>query len=109
MNLNESILKAIEKDARVDIAELAVRLDVSETDIANAMSDMEKEGIICGYHTMIDWDKTSVDKVNALIEVRVTPQRGQGFDSHLNIFAIPVSELAANPELKQNPGYSKQS
>jgi hypothetical protein len=35
--------------------------------------------------------------------------RGQGFDSHLNIFAIPASELAANPELKQNPGYGKQS
>ena len=95
MNLNESILKAIEKDARVDIAELAVRLDVSETDIANAMSDMEKEGIICGYHTMIDWDKTSVDKVNALIEVRVTPQRGQGFDSIAErIYSYPeVSSL----------------
>ncbi len=95
MNLNESILKAIEKDARVDIAELAVRLDVSETDIANTMSDMEKEGIICGYHTMIDWDKTSVDKVNALIEVRVTPQRGQGFDSIAErIYSYPeVSSL----------------
>lgn len=81
MNLRESVLKAIEKDARVDIAELAVRLDVTEADIANAMADMEKEGIICGYHTMIDWDRTSVEKVDALIEVRVTPQRGQGFDS----------------------------
>ena len=35
----------------------------------------------CGYHTLIDWDKTSVDKTTALIEVRVTPQRGQGFDN----------------------------
>ena len=42
---------------------------------------MEKEGIICGYHTLIDWEKTNVEKVNALIEVRVTPQRGHGFDS----------------------------
>jgi DNA-binding Lrp family transcriptional regulator len=39
-----------------------------------------KAGIICGYHTMIDWDKTDIDKVTALIEVRVTPQRGKGFD-----------------------------
>ncbi|MCI8523716.1 MAG: Lrp/AsnC family transcriptional regulator, partial [Lachnospiraceae bacterium] len=39
------------------------------------------EGIICGYHTMIDWEKTSIEKVSALIEVRVTPQRGQGFDN----------------------------
>ena len=42
---------------------------------------MEEEKIICGYHTMIDWDKTSSEMVTALIEVRVTPQRGQGFDS----------------------------
>ena len=42
---------------------------------------MEKEGIICGYHTLIDWEKTNVEKVNALIEVRVTPQRGHGFDN----------------------------
>ena len=37
--------------------------------------------MICGYHTLIDWEKTSSEKVTALIEVRVTPQRGQGFDS----------------------------
>ena len=42
---------------------------------------MAQEGIICGYHTMIDWSKTSTEKVTALIEVRVTPQRGQGFDN----------------------------
>ena len=45
------------------------------------MEQMEKEGVICGYHTLIDWEKTSAEKVNALIEVRVTPQRGNGFDS----------------------------
>jgi len=45
------------------------------------MGAMEKEGIICGYHTMIDWEKTDIEKVSALIEVRVTPQRGQGFDN----------------------------
>ena len=41
---------------------------------------MEKEKIICGYHTLIDWDKAGVETVTALIEVRVTPQRNQGFD-----------------------------
>ncbi len=87
MNENEiksmrmSILKAIERDGRVDLEELAVRLGLDATDIANAMADMEKEGIICGYHTLIDWDKTDDERVTALIEVRVTPQRGQGFDS----------------------------
>ena len=42
---------------------------------------IKAEGIICGYHTMINWENTNIEKVNALIEVRITPQRGQGFDS----------------------------
>ena len=41
---------------------------------------MEKEHVICGYHTLINWDNTSEEKVTALIEVKVTPQRGMGFD-----------------------------
>ena len=49
-------------------------------DIVNEMEQMEKEGIICGYHTLIDWDKAGIEKVTALIEVRVTPQRDMGFD-----------------------------
>ena len=55
-------------------------LNVSEVDILNELTALEKENIICGYFTLIDWEKTSVEKVTALIEVRVTPQRGQGFD-----------------------------
>ena len=46
----------------------------------NELEAMEQEGIICGYHTLINWDKAGVEKVTALIEVRVTPQRGMGFD-----------------------------
>jgi len=42
---------------------------------------MENEHIICGYHTLINWDKTQDERVDALIEVKVTPQRGLGFDS----------------------------
>ncbi len=56
-------------------------LGTDEVTIANEVAKMEQEKIICGYHTLIDWDKTSADKVTALIEVRVTPQRGQGFDT----------------------------
>ncbi len=78
--MREQILAIIEKNSRIDLRELAVILGVEEIDVVNEMADMEKEGVICGYHTMIDWEKTSIDKVTALIEVRVTPQRGQGFD-----------------------------
>lgn len=79
--MREKILSIIEKNSRVDIKELAIILGVPEIDVANELKAMEEEGVICGYHTLIDWEKTSIEKVSALIEVRVTPQRGQGFDT----------------------------
>ena len=74
------ILRYIEKNSRVDLGELAVLLGVDEVTIANEMAAMEKEKIICGYHTLINWEKTGAEFVTALIEVRVTPQRERGFD-----------------------------
>ena len=74
------ILKYIEKKSKVDLGELAILLGTDEVTVANEIADMEKEKIICGYHTLIDWDKAGVESVTALIEVRVTPQRNQGFD-----------------------------
>lgn len=79
--MREKLLAIIEKNSRIDMKELAVLMGVEEIDIVNELAAMEKEGIICGYHTLIDWEKTSIEKVSALIEVRVTPQRGQGFDN----------------------------
>lgn len=81
MEMREKILTFIEKNSRVDLKELAVILGVDEAAVVNELSAMEEEHVICGYHTLIDWEKTSIEKVNALIEVRVTPQRGRGFDS----------------------------
>ena len=80
-SMREAILTFLEKNSRIDLQELAVILGTDEATVANEIAKMEQEHIICGYHTLIDWDKTSADKVTALIEVRVTPQRGQGFDS----------------------------
>ena len=79
--MREKILNVIEKNSRIEIKELAIILGCEEIDVANEIMKMEEEGVICGYHTLIDWEKTSIDKVSALIEVRVTPQRGQGFDN----------------------------
>ena len=67
--MRESILAILETNSRIDIADLAAMLGVNETDVANEMAEMEKEHIICGYHTLINWDKTSAEKVTALIEV----------------------------------------
>lgn len=79
--MRKKILGYLEKNSRIDIKELAIILGEEESVVAEEIQKMEEEKVICGYHTMIDWDKTDTDYVTALIEVRVTPQRGQGFDS----------------------------
>ncbi|MCI1398862.1 MAG: Lrp/AsnC family transcriptional regulator [Lachnospiraceae bacterium] len=78
--MKERILTIIEKNSRIDASELAIMLGTEKPVVENALTELEEEGIICGYHTMINWDSTGVEKVTALIEVRVTPQRGKGFD-----------------------------
>ena len=79
--MREKILTFIEKNSRIDLKELAIILGVDEAAVVNELQKMEEEHIICGYHTLIDWDKAGIEKVTALIEVKVTPQRGLGFDS----------------------------
>lgn len=79
--MRERLLELIERDGRRSTKELAVMLGVSEEDVINEILLLEKEQIICGYQTLINWDKTEKETVTALIEVKVTPQRGQGFDS----------------------------
>lgn len=78
--MREKILTFIEKNSRIDLRELAIVLGVDEAAVLNEMERMEEEHVICGYHTIIDWDKVGLEKVTAMIEVRVTPQRGMGFD-----------------------------
>lgn len=78
--MKEEILRLIENNSRIDLREAAILVGAQEAEVANAIAEMEKEKIICGYYTLIDWDKTSEERVTALIEVRVTPQRGSGFD-----------------------------
>jgi len=75
-----AILNYIERNSKANLSDLAIMLGTDEVTIANEIAEMEKEKIICGYHTLIDWDKASSDMITALIEVRVTPQRGKGFD-----------------------------
>ncbi len=78
--MRDELLTIIEKNSRIGLNELAVLLGASEEEVLKELETLEKEEIICGYHTLINWEKTSIEKVTALIEVRVTPQRGQGFD-----------------------------
>jgi DNA-binding Lrp family transcriptional regulator len=78
--MKEKILKVIDKNSKLTPKEIAVMLGVEEEAVAAAIKELEQESIICGYPTLINWDKAESEKVTALIEVKVTPQRGQGFD-----------------------------
>lgn len=78
--MKEKILAIIEKNSKISIEDLAVLLGESVDQVANAIMEMEKDKVICGYHTIINWNKITSEKVNALIEVKVTPQRQLGFD-----------------------------
>ena len=78
--MRERILAVIEKNSRISTAELAEILGENEAAVAAEIAEMEEEHIICGYHTLINWDNTEDEKVIALIEVKVTPQRQMGFE-----------------------------
>ena len=78
--MREEILEVLEKNSRITIQDLAVMLGEAESTIEKEMKAMEDEKVIAGYHTMINWDKTNDERVTALIEVKVVPQRDEGFD-----------------------------
>lgn len=78
--MRNEILRMLENNSRIDLHDLAIMLGTDETVVLQEIEQMEREGVICGYPTLINWDKTDTEKVTALIEVRVTPQRGQGFE-----------------------------
>ncbi len=78
--MKEKILAAIDKNSKISAADLAIMLGTTEEEIVTAIKQMEEDTIICGYPTLINWDKMQCERVTALIEVKVTPQRGLGFD-----------------------------
>ena len=76
----KKLLKLLEKDAHLSPRDLAVMCEKEEGDIKKMIEDFEKRGVILGYTTVIDWDKTDTEYVNALIELKVTPRVGSGYD-----------------------------
>ncbi len=78
--MNE-ILNILDKEKNsVSRAKIAQMLGADEKEVAESIKQLEKENVIVGYKTIINWDKTDRDVVTALIELRITPQRGEGFD-----------------------------
>ena len=61
--MREELLSILEKNSRIDFKELAVMLGQTESVVLDEITKMEKDGVICGYHTLINWEKTSIEKV----------------------------------------------
>lgn len=74
------LLQVLENNSRISVDQLATMLGISTKDVLAILKEFEDDRTILGYHTVIDWEKTQRELVSALIEVKVTPQRGLGFD-----------------------------
>ena len=87
------ILRALERDARLSPAQLAAMTGLPEPDVAAIVARCERDGIIRGHKTLIDWDRAGEERVVAFIDVSVSPQRDVGFDQ-------VAARIYRHPEVK---------
>ncbi len=87
------LLKYLEGNAKYTSKELASLLDITEEEVEKEIEKLEDEGIIQGYKTIINWDKETPEMVEAIIELKVSPQKGVGFD-------MVAAEVAAFPQVR---------
>jgi Transcriptional regulators len=80
-DLKLKILEILKEDARYTPSLIATMLGVGEEEVARAIQEMERDKVIVKYAPVINWSKVDDDKVTALIEVQITPERGRGFDA----------------------------
>lgn len=78
--MKKQILDILSKNSRIKTADIADMLDTTVEEVKASIQEMEDANVICGYPTLINWDNTDCEIVTALIEVKVAPQRGRGFD-----------------------------
>lgn len=79
-NLKNDILRLLERDSRYTVDQLATMLGTTPEVVAAAIKELEDEKIILGYKTLINWERTDRDNISAIITMRITPQRGDGYD-----------------------------
>ena len=91
--LCQDVLKLLDENARYTNSQIATILGVSESEVENAVKTMEEEGVIVKYATIINSEELSHKTVEALIEVKVAPQKLKGFDSY-------AEEIYTFPEVK---------
>ena len=80
-SLQMELLQILKEDCRLPLETLATMTGAALEDVAAAIADLEKNSVILRYSPVINWDKTARERVEAMIEVRVTPQRDMGFDA----------------------------
>ena len=78
--MENEILRILAENSRLTNEQIAVMLGKTEEEVTRVVKDLENKNVLLGYPALVDWEKTGVDVVMAYIEVKVTPQRGQGFD-----------------------------
>ena len=78
--MDKKILQLLERDARIEIKDIATITGKTEAEVKAEIQSMEREGIICGYKGVIDWESVDTDTVSAIIELKVTPTAGLGFE-----------------------------
>ncbi len=79
--IKEQILEILREDCRQPLEKIAVMTGETVEAVAQAIDEMEREHVILQYAPIVNWDKTDRNRVEAMIEVRVTPQRDMGFDA----------------------------
>ncbi len=77
---DREILELLENNSRLRYEQIAAMLDMDQTEVENRVKELEEKRLIVKYHSLINWEKAGQETVSALIEVKVTPQRGSGFD-----------------------------
>jgi DNA-binding Lrp family transcriptional regulator len=78
--MKKELLSILKDNCRLSIEEMAVMLGTTSDEVKNAMKELDEKGIVLAYNALIDWEKVDDQYITAYIEVKVTPQRGQGFD-----------------------------
>ncbi|MEZ0535932.1 Lrp/AsnC family transcriptional regulator [Caldicellulosiruptoraceae bacterium PP1] len=80
-NIKELILEILEQNSKITNKEISIMLGIDEYKVLEYIKELEDDKVIVKYNTIINWEKTEKDVVQAIIEVKVTPQRGVGFDA----------------------------
>lgn len=78
--MNMQILKLLNKNARMTAEDIAAVTGLSVNEVKNEITSLEKEGWIRGYKAVIDWEKSESPYISAIIELKVTPKAGLGFE-----------------------------